>query len=230
MTEINIRDLKFKRGNFHLDIAALNIKQGERIAVLGKNGCGKSTLLETIIGLNKYSGEVFYDDLNLKNERTKIYPKLAYCFQNPDDQLFCETVKDDILFAVKNFDLIEEDDDAIFDRIEKHLPVKQFLLCEPHTLSYGEKRLVAFATALATNPQIFFFDEPFTMLDHRQQRGLTTLLANLHDKTLIIATHDYDKALKLATRFLVLHEGKIAYDGGPEVLNDEVLMASYNLI
>ncbi|MBF0312491.1 MAG: ABC transporter ATP-binding protein [Oligoflexia bacterium] len=217
---IKIENLLVKRKIFKLQIDKLLVGQSQRVALLGHNGSGKSTLIAAMLNFEKRAaGEVKIFGHDPRGELKKVLPLLSYVPQNPDEGLFCSTVREDILFAPHNFSLPYTDSEILKKVLEK-IPVVEALLDRPpHELSYGEKKVAVLATALATNPKLLIMDEPFSMLDCRQKDNLEKIIT-LYEGTLVIASHEHDRVARLCKRFLVLQEGMVVFDGGMDDLSE----------
>ncbi|MFA6142008.1 MAG: ABC transporter ATP-binding protein, partial [Candidatus Omnitrophota bacterium] len=162
----------------------VTVEQGQRIAVIGANGSGKSTLLHILDGLlfpdrgivNAFGKEL--DERSLSDENFNHYfrSKVGLVFQNPDVQLFCPTVKEEILFGPLNFGFDHEAIKPIFDSIVEIFGIKELVDRMPHQLSIGEKRKVAMASVLISGPDVLLLDEPTAGLDPKTSRALIDLL------------------------------------------------------
>jgi len=206
--DIVVNNLHFKRGSFSLDIKEFTARRGEKIAVLGLNGSGKTTFFDCLLGLHNYEGEVRILDKCPKKYFKQINPHIAYCMQNPDDQLFCLTVRDDILFAPRNFGLLEKQtEESIISSTNELIDVTDLLDKAPHELSYGEKKRCVIASCLSYSPKILLLDEPTAMLDHEQKDNLKKVILGIKDTTILIASHDYDWVRSICGRELMLKDG-----------------------
>jgi cobalt/nickel transport system ATP-binding protein len=192
---------------------SFRIEHGESVAIVGANGAGKSTLLLHLNGyLTPQRGSVQIGDFTLSKESLpQVRRTVGMLFQDPDDQLFMPTVRDDVAFGPLNLGLppaeVEERVAAALKRVNaEHLVDRP-----PYRLSGGEKRAVAIASILAMQPQILVMDEPTTGLDPAARRRLIELLASFHH-TRIIATHDLDLVLDLCPHTIVIHQGKVMAD------------------
>ncbi|NDJ75977.1 MAG: cobalt ECF transporter T component CbiQ [Chloroflexi bacterium] len=206
----------------------LAIAAGERVGLIGPNGAGKTSLFLLISGVLKPdAGSVMLDGTPLLPGR--FNPMIGLVFQNPDDQLFSPTVRDDIAFGPRNLGL---DDDTVELRVQAALAtagVSALANRAPHHLSGGEKRMVAIASVLALNPQLVIYDEPDANLDVRARRRLIEFL-RYADHTVLIASHDLTLILEVCDRVLVLDGGHIAAQGEPRVvLSNAGLMAAHGL-
>jgi cobalt/nickel transport system ATP-binding protein len=218
-------------GSKALDGIDLDVYQGERIALVGPSGAGKSTLLLHLNGILGDHGTVrilghAVSDSDLRQIRKDV----GMVFQDPNDQLFCPTVYEDIAFGPLNLSVPEQE---IPHRVEKALrdvELEQAIRNRSsHHLSYGERKRVALATVLAMQPAILALDEPTSNLDPRTRRHLIELMAGL-SATLIIATHDLELVLALCPRTVLLDHGKIWADGETKkILSDAPLMDVHGL-
>ena len=222
-----------------LDLA---IAAGERVALVGANGCGKSTLLSLLDALvfadrgsvlfrgGELTEEAFRDEAFARSFRRQV----GLVFQNPDVQLFCPTVRDDIAFGPLQLGADAADVEQRIARLAETLGIGALLDRSPHQLSVGEKRKVALATSLAVEPDVLLLDEPTAGLDPRTTTHLVELLDAFAraGKTVVTATHDLHIVPDLADRVYVFGQGRtIAGCGTPEaVLADHALLDANNLI
>jgi cobalt/nickel transport system ATP-binding protein len=204
----------------------LRIAHGEAVAVVGANGAGKSTLLLHLCGaLLPTAGEVRVGDAAVTRATLpQVRRTVGVVFQDPDDQLFLPTVREDVAFGPRNQGLSPAEvarrvADALRTVGASHLADRP-----PYRLSDGEKRAVAIATVLAMAPDVLVLDEPSSHLDPRGRRALIDLLRGFAH-TRVIATHDLDLALDVCGRTVVLGGGRVLADGPTRtVLGDEALM------
>jgi cobalt/nickel transport system ATP-binding protein len=209
----------------------LDITAGERVAVLGPNGAGKTTLILHLNGiLLPQAGEVAIGGLPVTKANFKeIRRRVGVVFQDPDDQLFMPTVRDDVAFGPANLGLAG---DAVEARVHAALDAVGMDGAggrPPHHLSFGQRRRVALATVLAMDPQILVLDEPTSNLDPAARRDLADILVTL-PVTAIIVTHDLPYALELCPRSVILNDGVIVADGPTaDLLGDAELMAANRL-
>jgi cobalt/nickel transport system ATP-binding protein len=219
----------------------LSVKKGEMFSIIGLNGCGKSTLLHIINGLIfPDSGELFFKgdpvtEKSLKGESGKQLRKgMGYIFQNPDIQLFCPTVFDELLFGPLQHSLPV---DAAVERAEQTLSYLGIGYLKDRSvsmLSGGEKKKVAIASVLTMNPEVLLVDEPLSSLDPKTQTFFTELLIELNraGKTIIFTTHHLDLIDHLQPGIAVISEDHTIRKTGTasEILNDQELLISVNLI
>lgn len=212
--KIELRELTVTRpgGIRALDAVSLvfDSAQSPAWAVLGANGAGKSTLLESILGLHPgFTGSVTVDGIEL-NPKTfsAIRRKVGMVFQNPEDQLFSQTVREDVSFGPENLGWPE---DEVRRRVDSALTEMKILSLADRDLTHlsgGEKRRAAIAGVLAMQPDAIFFDEPTSMLDPRGSRELAEHLTAL-TALKIVATHDLAFAARVCPECVILKDGAI---------------------
>ena len=208
---------------------SLVVKNGEFVAIMGQNGAGKTTLVKHFNGLLKPSQGIVRVD-GVETRKTSIAAlarNVGFVFQNPDHQLFSETVEEEIAFALKNFGFEE---DVIQKRITwalNLLGLTQYRKTSPFLLSGGERKRVALASVLAWDPQTLILDEPTIGQDYQQKEKLRQFIVQMQTqgKTVVIVTHDVEFVAECNPRVLLMKEGRIVADGaGREILtNPEVL-------
>ncbi len=211
---------------------SLTVKDGEFVAIMGQNGAGKSTFVKHFNGLLKpTSGTVKIDGvITTKSSVAKLARNVGFVFQNPDNQLFSETVEDEIAFALKNFGFKPE---VVEERVTwalNLLSLTQYRKTSPFLLSGGERKRVALASVLAWDPQTLILDEPTIGQDHEQKENLRQFIMQLQTqkKTVVAVTHDVEFVAECNPRVVLMKEGKIVADGvGKEILtNPEMLELS----
>ena len=209
----------------------LHVHEGERVALLGPNGAGKTTLVLHLNGiLTAGAGSVTVSGLPVAKEHLKeIRRRVGIVFQDPDDQLFLGTVRQDVAFGPANLGLKGAAlDRRVMEALEQ-VGMADFVDRPPHHLSYGQRRRVAVATVLAMEPEILVLDEPSSNLDPASRRELADILRSL-DVTVLMVTHDLPYALELCPRSVVLSEGVVVADRPTfDVLTDEALMGAHRL-
>ena len=238
MSVVEVENLTchFACGRRALDNVSFAVAAGERVGLLGANGAGKSTLLLHLNGLlpgrrSRSSGAIHICGKRL--ERATLAwarRRVGMLFQDPDDQLFCATVFEDVAFGPRQF---ERGNAAGIREIVEHALRRagalELMERPPNELSGGEKRRVALAGVLACDPEVLVLDEPTSDLDPRGRREWLPLLAGL-PYAQIIASHDLEFVLKLCPRVLVMSAGRIVADGAAcHVLRDEALMLEHGL-
>jgi cobalt/nickel transport system ATP-binding protein len=209
----------------------LHVHRGERVALLGPNGAGKTTLVLHLNGiLTAGAGSVAVSGLPVAKEHLQeIRRRVGIVFQDPDDQLFLGSVRQDVAFGPANLGVRGAELDArVMTALDK-VGMTEFAERPPHHLSFGQRRRVAVATVLAMEPEILVLDEPSSNLDPASRRELADILRSL-DVTVLMVTHDLPYALELCPRSVVLSGGSVVADGATyDVLTDEALMAAHRL-
>ncbi len=199
----------------------LQIREGEFLALVGQNGSGKTTLAKHLNGLLKPTrGEVLFRGRPLQEiRRTEMARHVGYVFQNPDHQIFSNTVREEVGFSLR---MAGMDAKTIEERVAEALAVVGLSGYEdevPFTLTKGERQRVAVASVLAAQPQVIILDEPTTGLDYRHQRSMMEMLRDLHRRghTVIIITHSMWVAAEYAERVVVMKDGRVLLDAPTRV-------------
>lgn len=209
----------------------LHVHPGERVALLGPNGAGKTTLVLHLNGiLEATAGSVHVSGLPVERKHLQeVRRRVGIVFQDPDDQLFMSTVRDDVAFGPANLGVRGP---ALERRVTEALEavgMAEHADRPPHHLSFGQRRRVAVATVLSMQPEVLVLDEPSSNLDPASRRELADILRSL-PVTVLMVTHDLPYALELCPRAVVLHEGRVAADGATgDLLVDTELMARHRL-
>ncbi|MFF9069801.1 energy-coupling factor ABC transporter ATP-binding protein [Streptomyces sp. NPDC014891] len=209
----------------------LTVARGERVALLGPNGAGKTTLVLHLNGiLTGGAGGVTVAGLPVgRKHLAEIRRKVGIVFQDPDDQLFMPTVREDVAFGPAAAGLRGDALEAVVREALDRVGMAEYADRPPHHLSFGQRRRVAVATVLAMEPEILVLDEPSSNLDPASRRELADILRSL-DVTVLMVTHDLPYALELCPRAVILSEGVIAADGPTgDILADAELMARHRL-
>ena len=217
----------------------MTVEDGEFLGIIGHTGSGKSTLVQHLNGLLKpTSGQVLVDGEDLNGEhvnRRILRQRIGLVFQYPEYQLFEETVAKDIAFGPKNQGLSKEEID---ERVRYamdcvHLDYGKYSERSPFELSGGQMRRVAIAGVLAMKPAVLILDEPTAGLDPRGRDRILTMLEELHARenvTIIMVSHSMDDMARLASRLVVMAEGRILASGTPrEIFAQEEMMVSAGL-
>lgn len=212
----------------------LNICKGERVALLGPNGSGKSTLILLMAGLlapQKGAISVFGENTTSK-EFPKQRRRIGVVFQDPDDQLFTQSVLEDIEYGPKNLGLPETEIKQRSDEVLKKIGINHLKDRPPHRLSFGEKKKASLATALVLKPELLILDEPTANLDLISRRGLIEMLNELNKDgaTVLVSTHDVEALPELADKVVVVSQGSVLGEGKTfDVLQDMKLLGLANL-
>ncbi|MDX9742035.1 MAG: ABC transporter ATP-binding protein [Gammaproteobacteria bacterium] len=230
---IDVDDVHFNYPDGHQVLKGLScrIHEGEKVALIGPNGAGKSTFMSHLNGVQlPVSGRVVIDGVDVRKETLKqVRRKVGIVFQDPDDQLFCPTVFDDVAFGPLNLGLPREQIDARVQEALEVVGLQGFEERSSFHLSFGERKRLALATVLSYQPEILVFDEPSTNMDPLNRRNLINWLRNT-DRTILLCTHDLDIALEVCDRCLLLVDGRIEADGpSGDILYDRSLLEANKL-
>ena len=233
MNAIEIRHLSFTYPDGHQALKGLNlsVERGECLGLVGPNGAGKSTLLLHLNGLiPSPNGAVrILGEVINKQSLPGVRQKVGLVFQNPDDQLFCPTLFEDVAFGPLNNQVPAEEVPGRVAQALKKVGLEGFEQRSPHHMSVGEKRKASLATILSMDPEIIVLDEPSSNLDPRSRKELIRLLASFTE-TRIVATHDLEMVLQLCDRVALMDQGAVVALGLPEeILSDEELLKSHGL-
>ncbi len=225
-----------------LSNVSININAGQKITVIGANGSGKSTFLQILDGLlfadtgeirfcgKQLNENVFTDEKFTREFRRKV----GFVFQNPDVQLFCPTVKDDIVFGPLQLGFASNEVEKRLEKLVSILDISALLSRSPYQLSIGEKRKVAIASTLIIDPEVLILDEPTAGLDPLTTRHIIDLLINenLRGKTIITTTHDLHIVEEISDMVYVFNNQKTITRFGKTdvILNDTDLLKINNLL
>jgi len=227
-TLIAVRELTYRYrqktrpvlNDIHLDISG-----NDYLLITGRSGSGKSTLCRTFNGLIPHfyggvlNGDVFVDGAPVSQTSVAaLFSQVGMVFQNPEAQLFCRSVAQEIVFGLESLGLPRRDiEDRLHDALDQ-AGITALGQRDPQTLSGGEKHMVLIAAMLALHPRVIILDEPFANLDPANVIRVRRLLRELHAKGcgIVLCEHRLSRAAPDATRLVVLHEGRIAADGTPQ--------------
>jgi len=229
---IDARDVRYRypNGVVGLDGVDLSVAHGERVAVLGPNGAGKTTLMLHLNGLLSGTGSLSVAGMRVgEGDARDLRARVGLVFQDPDDQLFMPTVREDVAFGPLNLGLSRAEAGARVDEALAAVRMEHVADRAPHQLSLGQRRRVAIATVLAMRPSLLVLDEPSANLDPRARRELLEVLDAVAT-TMLVVTHDLPFAATLCSRAVVLSAGRIvADDSCPAILGDDELLARHDL-
>lgn len=201
----------YERARPVLDGVDFQLPPGECVGLVGANGSGKTTLLHLIVGLLRPTAgevEVFGQVRRQERDFIEVRQRAGLVFQDPEDQLFCPTVAEDVAFGPLNLGKGREETEAIVERTLASLGLEGYEERITYKLSGGEKRLVSLATVLAMEPEVLLLDEPTSGLDEDSENRLVGILADL-PQAMIIVTHDRAMLDPLATRMVRLRDGQM---------------------
>ncbi len=229
---IHIKNLNFSYapGKPALRNIDLDIKRGETFGIIGPTGAGKSTLLLHLNGILKGTGKITIDNIPISAKtENEIRGKVGIVFQNPDNQLFCPTVFEDIAFGLYNSGYKKEEVKTRVDKILETLDLVELRDLSTHHLSFGEKKRVSLAAILAMEPGILCFDEPFANLDYHSIFMIIREIRRMKI-TRIIISQDILLALSLCDRAAVLHKGEIIRTApAQEIARDHAMLSEIGI-
>ncbi|HEY5526808.1 MAG TPA: ABC transporter ATP-binding protein [Candidatus Anoxymicrobiaceae bacterium] len=231
---IRVTDLSYSYPDGTPALAGVNllIKRGETVAVMGPNGAGKSTLALHFNGIltgARGTVEVMGLEVNKKNLR-KVRDIVGLVFQDPDDQLFSPTVKEDVAFGPLNQRLSPEQADHAVARALDWVGMKGSENRSPHHMSFGEKKRISLATVLAMDPEVLVLDEPVANMDPRGRRGFLELISIL-EATKVIVTHDLNMSREICDRVVLMDRGEVVADGRPSaIFGDGALLEKHGMV
>ena len=232
MKFINCENISFSYDKTDvIDNISFEIEENDTVGIIGANGSGKTTLFKLLLGLEKpNNGKISIDEKELnKKNLDEIRKKVGFVFQDSDNQLFTNTVEDEIAFVLYNKGLDEKVIKSKVDNILDKLDIKDLRYRRIIQLSGGEKKLVAIASILVMEPEVLLLDEPTNALDPRYRRRIIELL-NKIKCTKIIASHDLDMISKTCSKTIFLYKGKIVKEGKTtEILTQEKDLIKYGL-
>lgn len=234
---IEVQDVHFSYPNKveALKGVSVSINDGEFLAIMGQNGAGKSTLVKHFNGLLKPSiGTVRVNGVETtKTSVAALARNVGFVFQNPDHQLFSESVEDEIAFALKNFGFKPEVIEKRVTWALELLALTQYRKTSPFLLSGGERKRVALASVLAWDPETLILDEPTIGQDHEQKEKLRQFIMQMQSqkKTVVIVTHDVEFVAECNPRVVLMKEGQIVAEGtGKEILTNSDVLAESSIV
>ena len=213
---------------------SLQIDDAERIAIMGTNGAGKTTLVKHLNGLLRpNSGRVIVDGVDAKHYSVaELAREIGLVMQNPDHQLFLDSVEKEVEFGLKQLGFSEEEIKERTNRTLSSLGLESLSERSPFTLSGGERKRVALASVLATEPRILALDEPTIGQDARQKEKLADMLLELNKRgrTVLVVTHDIEFVIEHFPRTIAMADGMIIADGPTSsVLSNEIVIKQCSL-
>lgn len=234
---ISVEDVKFcyDPGVQALAGVTLNLKRGEYVAIVGGNGSGKTTLAKMLIGLLKpTSGSVVVRGKpTLDYTVAELARYVGYAFQNPDHQLFCATVEDEVRFGPHNLGYKGED---LSKKVERAVETMRLTLLKdkpPLSLTLSQRRRISIASVIAMDPEVLILDEPTTGLDSQETDDLMSSIESLNreGRTIVLITHDMRLVAKHAKRVVVMAKGRVVLDTDPRgAFPDVDLLRASNML
>ncbi len=237
-THLSIKNLSYTYpdGTHALKNVNMEILKGQKVAIMGPNGAGKSTLFSHFNGLTEpTSGYLELDGKKMEYDKKsllEVRQKIGIVFQDPNDQLFAPTVKEDVAFGPMNLGLSYEEVEKRVDEALELVGMKKFKDKTPHHLSGGQQKRVAIAGIIAMRPEIMILDEPTAGLDPQGVDQVLTILNNLNKEgmSIVISSHDIEMVNGFAEKIFVLYEGEILAIGDKhEIFSNKELLKKAHL-
>lgn len=210
---------------------SLGVRAGESVCIAGPNGAGKSTLLLCLAGLLKGTGRIQVGARGFSDSRANAPNPTVFglVFQDPDDQLFCPTVGEDVAFGPRNQHRSEEEVQKLVGESLAAVGLAGYQSRSGHHLSGGEKKRIAIAAVLACQPEIIALDEPWANLDGRAARAVTGILENFAGTKLVV-TQDLHHAVLVCERLVIMDQGSVVADGPiVDLLADSALLEEHGI-
>jgi energy-coupling factor transporter ATP-binding protein EcfA2 len=213
----------------------LTLYRGEMLALLGPNGSGKTTFAKILAGIYRATRgkiQVLGQDLASRKVRARLPHSVGYVFQNPDHQLFCRNVRDEIAYGLKNLGFDARQRDEIITSTLEAVDLTRYMNEDPLFLSKGQRQRLAVASVLAMGPEILVVDEPTTGQDYRSISGIMSLLCDLQrrGKTILIITHDMTLVAEYCQRVVAFRAGRLTFTGTPaELFTDPIRLGETGL-
>jgi len=235
---ISVENVSYHYGGSSSNVLSevnLKIEDGEFVAIMGENGAGKTTLVKTFNGLLKpQTGRVIIDNADATQKSVaQLSREVGLIFQNPDHQLFAETVSEELAFSMRNFGFNDEVIKKRVTNILTALDLEQYADTSPFVLSGGERKRVALAAILVWDPKHIIMDEPTIGQDYLQKDRLRNFIIQLtsQGKTVVIVTHDVEFVAECKPNIVLLSHGKLlAKDTATRILTDDKLLEKTSLI
>ncbi|UCE80503.1 MAG: ATP-binding cassette domain-containing protein [Methanobacteriota archaeon] len=209
-------NFSYEDGTEALRGITLDIRKGEQIALVGGNGSGKTTLAKHLNGLLKpTTGRVIVKGSDTRKEQVANLARIVgYVFQNPDHQLFCSTVAEEVRFGPMNFGLAEPEVERRTERALEIMTLERLKAEAPLSLSLGDRRRISIASVIAMAPEVIILDEPFTGLDAGEAESLMDVMREMNRQgtTIILITHDMRVVAEHSDRVIVLSHGRKVFD------------------
>jgi biotin transport system ATP-binding protein len=209
----------FPDGTVAIEDITLHVRGGEFLIIAGANASGKTVFIRHLNGLLvPTKGRVLIDGELIEKDIVEARKRIGLVFQNPDSQIVGQTVEEDVAFGPENLKLPQAEIESLVKEALEITGLGAFSKQDPHLLSGGQKRKLAIAGVLAMKPEIIIFDEPFTGLDYPGVISVLSQIVSLHraGHTIILVTHELEKALAHADRLVIFHAGHLVEDGKPE--------------
>lgn len=212
---------RFDNGDYGIRDVDFILHRGDFSVIAGPNGAGKTILMKHANGLlQPTSGTVFFRGKPVVPGDITVKKQVGLVFQNPDTQIVCPTVREELAFGPENLGLPRESIEKRITETARVLELRDLLGKRTSALSGGEKRKITVAGIITMEPEVLILDEPFTGLDFPGIREVLRLITSIHRRgcTVVVITHEIEKILAHANRFVIMEKGRIAEDGKPEEL------------
>ncbi len=233
MNAVDLRDVSFTYDGAAkpaLEKINLNVSRGDFVALMGRAGCGKTTLLLTLngvipktIGGSFKGGVAVFSEEVAKRSVAEMSSRVAFVFQDANDQLFCETCREEIAFGLRLRGMAEKEINRRVKTSLQSVGLAGFEERDPFSLSQGQKQKICLATALASGAPLLALDEPAASLDYENAKHVYAILSRLNKrqgKTIVIVEHDSEFVARHANRVVVLENGRVALDASPNILRN----------
>jgi len=213
----------------------LTVRTGEVLAIMGENGAGKTTLIKHFIGLLKPErGRVLVFGVDTREASVaQLARHVGVVFQNPDHQLFAESVEEEVLFTLKNMGYLPDEARAVCERVLRLFELDRYRDKSPYSLSVGERKRLAIAAVVSYDPDVLVLDEPTAGQDFFNKSKISKLIFRLkrQGKGVVVVTHDVEFAAQVADRVALMVDGRIVREGPAEdVLTDPAALRQARLI
>ena len=221
MALIESQNVHFRYGDGPEVLKSVSIKvdDGDFVALLGANGAGKTTFAKLLNGLLRANrGTIHVDGQDVKDLRTaQLASLVGYCYQNPDHQIFADTVSKELAFGPKNLGISQAETEHRVREVLELVRLEEHAEAYPFLLSKGIRQKIAVASILAMRPKVMIIDEPTTGMDFRGSKSIMGLIQDLNQAghTLLIITHDLHLVANYARRVVVFSDGSVVFDGPP---------------
>ena len=232
---LNELDYSYPNGTVALRKINLNIYRGELVGIMGMNGAGKTTLIRTLNGLIRPSkGTVNIEAENIETKSIgELSKKVGLIFQNPQHQIFSNTVKEEVEFSLNSLNLNKEEVRSRTIEVLKTFNLEKYRDRSPLNLSGGESKKLAIASIICRDPEILVFDEPTLGQDGKEISFFTNILKEerKRGKTILIVTHNIEFAMEYIPRTILMANGRIIADGvTKKVLTNQYLVEKSSLV
>lgn len=235
---IEARDVSYsyeEGGPRALDHVSLKLRRGRKVAFMGANGSGKSTFFLCCNGIHRpENGSILFDGKQVEYTKKGLLDlrrRVGIVFQDPDNQLFCASVYEEISFGPMNLGMREEDVKREVEQVIEYLHITPFRERPAHALSGGQKKQVSIADVLVMHPDVVILDEPAASLDAKHTKLVNEIVNDMAEDgiTVLMATHNIDYALQWADEIVLMHEGRVLLQGDPvTVCRDRRALAMTN--